>query len=440
MFQRKRKVFWPILLLAIVFAAGCSGPPSAPADQSTGPSSSPEKKDPIKIGAIFPLSGSLALLGTESFEAADLARKIVNEQGGVNGRPVEFIKADAPDATAAANEANRLISKEGVKLIIGTYASGLALAAAPVVERNGVVYYELIASSDKLNQQGFRYVFRVNDNSTKLGTAAVDFVEEALAPRLQIEPEKLKLAVIFEDGAFGTAAAEIVKSRALQSGINLVAYENYKATSVDLSSLVLKLKEVNPDVIIAPSYVNDAVLFQKQAKQYDLNPKAFIGITAGYGLPDLAENLGKDANGIFVVEAPAMVNPEALTEDARKLDEEFRKRWQEMKGRDPAGHAYRGFSGTYALLTQILPNAASVEDSEAIREALLKADIPEGSLPNGWGIKFLPEIDPNAGLNERSFAAIQQWQDEKLVMVWPEKYATTEIKDVPLPPWKDRNK
>lgn len=430
--MRKRGlgIVWAIFLSMIVALSGCSGATPTSDDQ--------EKKGPIKIGTIFPLSGPLALLGTESFEAADLARQIVNEKGGVNGRPVEFVKADAPDATAAANEANRLISKEGVQVIIGTYASGLSLAAAPVAERNGVVYLEVIASSDKVNQQGYRYVFRTNENSTKLGTAAVDFIREELAPRLKLEPKDVKIAVIFEDGAFGSAVAEVVESHAVVNGMNVLAYESYKATSVDLSSLVLKLKAVNPDVIIAASYLNDAVLFQKQAKQYDLNPKAFVGITAGYGLPDLAENLGEYVNGIFVVEAPAMVNPEAITEEARKIDEEFRKRWKEKKGREPAGHAYRAFSGTYAFLTQILPKAKSLDDAEAIREALLSADIPEGSLPNGWGIRFLPENSPNAGFNERSFAAVQQWQDKKLVMVWPKKLATAEIKDVPLPPWKNR--
>lgn len=420
-----------VLILFTLTFSGCSS--NEPASSENG-----GNNDPIRIGAIFPLSGPLALLGTESFEAADLARKMVNEQGGVNGRQVEFIKADAPDSTAGANEANRLITKEGVKMIIGTYSSGIALASTPVAERNGIPYLELVAGSDKVNQQGFKYVFRSNENASNLGGQAVDFAANTLAPKLGISKGDLKVAIIHEDGAFGTSVANAVKKRAEVLNVPVVIFEDYSANSVDLSSLILKLKEANPDVVIATSYLNDAVLFIKQAKQYDFNSKAIIGTSAGYGLPDLAQNLGNDVDGIFVTEAPALVNPNGLSDEAKKLDAEFRKRWNELKGRDPAGHAYRAFSGTYALLTKVLPNATSVDDPEAIRKALLAVDLPKGSLPNGWGLKFLGPDDPNAGLNERRFAGVQQWQDGSLHMVAPEDLATVEVKNVPLKNWKDR--
>jgi branched-chain amino acid transport system substrate-binding protein len=424
-----------LLLAGIPVLTACSSGKDASPQTEGGNQSTPE---PIKIGAIFPLSGSLALLGTESFEAADLARKMVNENGGVNGRHVEFVKADAPDATAAANEANRLITKEKVKMIIGTYSSGLSLAAIPVAERNEIPYLELVAGSDKINQQGFKYVFRSNENATDLGSTAVDFAVEVLAPKLNIDKKDLKVAVIHEDGAFGVSVAEAVKKRADEIGLSLAAYDNYQASSVDLSSLVLKLKDLNPDIVIATSYVNDAVLFIKQSKQYDFNPKAIIGTSAGYGLPDLADSLGGAVDGIFVTEAPALVNSQGLSEEAKKLDEEFRKRWKELKGREPVGHAYRAFSGTYALLTEILPKAQSVDDPKSIREAFLAVDLPKGSLPNGWGLKFLGENDPNAGLNEYRFAGVQQWINGSLQMVWPNDLATVEVTNVPLPAWKDR--
>ncbi|HSB04676.1 MAG TPA: ABC transporter substrate-binding protein, partial [Thermodesulfobacteriota bacterium] len=109
----------------------------------------------VKIGTIFPLTGPLALLGNESFEASDLAREMVNEKfGGVWGKKVAYVKADAPDPTSGTNEANRLITQENMKVLMGTYSSSISLAASAVAERNKVIYLEVIAASDEINQRG----------------------------------------------------------------------------------------------------------------------------------------------------------------------------------------------------------------------------------------------------------------------------------------------
>ena len=390
----------------------------------------------IKIGTIFPLTGPLALLGNESFEASDLAREMVNEKfGGVWGKKVVFVKTDAPDPTSGANEANRLITHEGMKILIGTYSSSISLAASAVAERNKVIFLEVIAASDEINQRGHKYTFRTNENASDLGGTAAVFASEVVGKELKIDPKKLKLAIIHEDSAFGTSVGKGVKRTADKLGLNVVAFDNYKATSVDLSSLVLRLKSLNPDVIISTSYINDAVLLWKTCKQLGLRPKAFIGTSAGHGLPDFARILGPDSEGVFASEAPAMVNPAALSDKAKALDKEFRDRWMTKKGRLPAGHAYRAFTGTWVLFTEVLPKAGAM-DPEKIRQAFLKVDLPYGSLPHGLGVKYAPPEDPNAGLNERRIAGVQQWQDGKILQVWPEKLAVKKWTAIPLPPWK----
>ena len=390
----------------------------------------------VKIGTIFPLTGPLALLGNESFEASDLAREMVNEKfGGVWGKKVAFIKADAPDPTSGTNEANRLITQENMKILIGTYSSSISLAASAVAERNKVIYLEVIAASDEINQRGHRYTFRTNENASDLGAAASTFAAEVVGTELKIDPKKLRVGIVHEDSAFGTSVGRGVKRAADKLGLNVLAFDNYKATSVDLSSLVLRLKALTPDVIIATSYINDAVLLWKTCKQLGLRPKAFIGTSAGHGLPDFARILGPDSEGVFASEAPALVNPNGLNDKARALDKEFRERWMAKKGRLPAGHAYRAFTGTWVLLTEVLPKAGSM-DPEKIRQAFLQVDLPYGSLPNGLGVKYLPPEDPNAGLNARRLAGVQQWQDGKIYQVWPKNLATKKWIDIPLPPWK----
>jgi len=390
----------------------------------------------VKIGTIFPLTGPLALLGNESLEAADLAREMVNEKfGGVWGKKVVFVKADAPDATSGTNEANRLITHDNLKILIGTYSSSISLAASAVAERNKVIYLEVIAASDEINQRGYKYIFRTNENASDLGGAAANFAAEVVASELRIDPKKLRTAIIHEDSAFGTSVGRGGKRTADKLGLNVLTFDNYRAISVDLSSLVLRLKALNPDVIIATSYINDAVLLWKTCKQLGLRPKAFIGTSAGHGIPDFARILGPDSEGVFASEAPALVNPDSLNEKAKTLDKEFRERWNAKKGRLPAGHAYRAFTGTWVLLTEVLPKAGSM-DTEKIREAFLHVDMPFGSLVNGLGVKYLPPEDPNAGLNARRLAGVQQWQEGRIYQVWPSNLATKKWTNIPLPAWK----
>ena len=390
----------------------------------------------VKIGTIFPLTGPLALLGNESFEASDLAREMVNEKfGGVWGKKVVFVKTDAPDPTSGTNEANRLITQDNLKVLIGTYSSGISLAASAVAERNKVIFLEVIASSDEINQRGHKYTFRTNESASDLGGSAVVFASEVVGRELKIEPKKLRVVIVHEDSAYGTSVGKGVRKTADRLGLNVLADDNYKATSVDLSSLVLRYRALTPDVIIATSYINDAVLFWKTCKQLGLRPKALIGTSAGYGIPDFARMLGPESEGVFTSEAPALVNPAALTDKARALDKEFRERWMAKKGRLPAGHAYRAFTGTWVLLTEVLPKAGAM-DPEKIRQAFLKVDLPYGSLPHGLGVKYLPPDDPNAGLNERRIAGIQQWQGGNIVQVWPDKLATKKWIEIPLSPWK----
>src|ERR1017187_6906840 len=63
--------------------------------------------DDIKVGALFPLSGPMALLGNEAYKAAQVAREMINEGGGVLGKQVSFATADAADPTSANAEATR---------------------------------------------------------------------------------------------------------------------------------------------------------------------------------------------------------------------------------------------------------------------------------------------------------------------------------------------
>jgi len=126
---------------------------------------SAQTTDSIKVGTLFPLSGPMALLGNEAFQAAQVAREMINERGGVLGKQVTFATADAPDPNSANAEATRLIIREKVSVIAGSYASSLALAASEVAEREGVLYWETVAVADKITQRKYKNVVRLTFNA-----------------------------------------------------------------------------------------------------------------------------------------------------------------------------------------------------------------------------------------------------------------------------------
>ena len=86
-------------------------------------------QDVIKIGVLYPLSGSMALLGTHASNGTELATAIINERGGIQGKKIVLVKADVPTAEAARSETERLISVEKLKLLLGTYSSSLSYVA-----------------------------------------------------------------------------------------------------------------------------------------------------------------------------------------------------------------------------------------------------------------------------------------------------------------------
>ncbi|MDR1546547.1 MAG: ABC transporter substrate-binding protein [Deltaproteobacteria bacterium] len=391
----------------------------------------------IRLGTIFPMTGNMAFGGNEGFTGTDIAREIINERGGINGKRIVFVKADAPDQTAATNEMNRLISKERLKLVIGSYSSAIAYTASAVAERNRVVFWENHGVADDIVRRGFKYLFKTNINATGTGGGASTFAAKYLAPKLGIPVDQLKVGIVWEDGTYGSSVGRGITALAKQNGLKIVANESYSTKSADLSPVVLKLRSAHPDVLLAAGIGSDAILFWKQARDLDLNVKAVVAASGGWGVLNFAQNLGSSAEGVFSSDFPTDVNPRALTPESAELQKEFVKRFVAIRGSRPTGKAYLAFAGTILLFQHVLPKADSL-DQDQVRAAALALDLPEGSMVNGCGCKFEPPDSPEAGFNSRSFSVVLQWQKGEVEVVWPDKYANFEPILVPLPAWSAR--
>lgn len=410
------------MVIAVMFACAASFLNGAPAESAD-----------IVIGALYPLTGSLAIQGTLAFNGADIAREMVNEKGGVWGNKVVFEKVDAPDPAAATSQAERVINQKKVKLVIGSYSSSISIAASAVCERNKVVWAEQGGMSVNVTNRGFKYTFRATPNTDQVGIGAADLLSNQIASALGMKPAEMKVALIHEDSAFGTGVMDAFSKRASELGLKVIIKEPYSAKSTDLAPLVLKLKGAAPDVIIATQYLNDEILFWKQARELDLNVKAFIGSGGTVGMTDYRQAVGATSEGVLEVDGPSTDIKDKLDPKQRALVDEFLKRFKARTGSDqPPSPATNGFFSTSLLLTEVLPKAGSM-DPDKIRNAYMSLDIPAGKTPMGFGVKFGAD-----GQNERTFMIVRQWQGDKFMVVAPNEWANAKTCCVPLKPWTKR--
>jgi len=395
----------------------------------------------IRIGVLLPLTGPLAKNGLENWEAMQIARDMINERGGINGRKVEYLQGDANTPNAAISETERLITKDGIKITTGSFASPIAIAVSQAAERHGVFHWETTGAAEIITRRGFKHTFQVGAPARKYGQAAVDFIVDDLAKRLNKPVNALKIALLWENRAFGKSVGDGIRAYTQSKGIKLAYDEGYDQTATDMTPIVQKLKDVAPDIVIAISFPNDAILFQRKAKELDFNVAAFIGVSAGYSSPDLRESIGDSVNGIFVADFPPKVNAAVLAPETRKVAEEFYRRYEAKMKRPPAGHAAAGFSAIWALFTDVLPKAKTFEPDE-LRDIALKLDLPVGSLVNGSGIKFTnfdwPDDPKDAGQNLRASIGVWQWTKAGNEQVLPAELATKPPIMVPLPDWSKR--
>lgn len=410
--------------LLLTTTLGCSG---GGEDSSGNGSDGKTTSEPIKVGTLFPRSGNIAMLGEQAWRGAEIARQIVNEAGGVNGREVVFVDADAPNSQAAATETERLISQQGVRVIIGSLTSGNALAASAVTERNGVVLWETSGISDEITAKGYKYLFRTCDRGSDRGRQAMRVIAELIAPKLGVPVNELRVAIVNEDSSYGEAQMGGAKEEAEKLGINIVAHESYSSSATDLSAMVLRLKEAKPDVIFAVGYINDATLFWDQAKQYGLQVKALVGGGAGYTDPQFGKVEGERANGVLAIDMPTNIGLDKYRlEENRQVAEKFRSMYLKQFGGDKAPlSAEVGFMGAYVLLHDVLPKAGS-DDPDKIVEAAKSIHIEETVM--GWPVVF-----DETGQNVEAKPVAYQWKDQKTYLVWPSKWADKEVEDIPLP-------
>ncbi len=395
----------------------------------------------VKIGVIYDYTGPFAAGGSQ---AAALGTKIaidmINERGGVEGYKIVPIYADAQSkADVAINEATRLLEQEKVHLVMGVYSSAHCVPMAQKVDAaKQFMWANVCTASSVFKGKNLQYVFRPQVHSDQFGAASCNLLNETAKSKFHKDPKDLKVAILYEDGPYGTGVATANEETCKKFGMQIVLKEGYSAAAPDLSSLVTKLRRARADVILHAGYNPDITLFWRQAREQGLKWAALIGHGAGYSQYDkLRDSLGKDSEFIASVDpAPAqLLNPKSLAPGLSKLIDEMVKRYKaETKADTVPPHVSMGFNQTWIFLTDVLPRAIKKFggiDPEALRKAALATDIPEGGTIQGYGVKFYPPGSEMSGQNERSSPVVMQYIGGKTEIVWPARLRTAE----PVLPW-----
>jgi branched-chain amino acid transport system substrate-binding protein len=396
-------------------------------------------KGEYKIGVLEPLTGNLAFEGKRHLEGYEMMRDLINERfGGVMGKKLVLVVGDAVDPTAAASETSRLITREGVKIVTGTYSSTLCGAASQAAARNNAIYWETSCVEPRFTQRGLKNVFRTEIDGAGFGWYNIGFIANYLAPRIGKKPNELRVAFLSEDSSYGQGVTEPARQRAKQEfGMQEVSAEYYAfATTNDFTPIVLKLKQANPDIVHHIARGQDAVLFWRAAREQDFRFKALVHAGAtGYGSPDFGKALGPDGNGPFALLEPGPgFLVEKLRPEGQRIEKAFREYVKQKTGlASPSGGHQLAGAGLWLL--KLVLDAAKTDQLEEFRKAVVAMDLPVGSSVNGWGAKF---ADNGQNANERVQHYMLQWQRGELVTIWPEEFTTKRAKWLPLGAWDQR--
>ena len=365
----------------------------------------------IKIGAVNPYSGPLALYGTEVTRGYELAVDKVNAAGGLLGRKVELIRGDAGTAQQGIATVEQLVTKDKVDMFVGTYISAISLTASDAALRYNKLYWETNAVAQILTDRGLPNFIRSGPDGGAFAVTSVATVRNLIAPALKKEMKDLKVWIEHEDSIYGTSIAQGQKRMLEAFGTKVVGVGAHSARTIDLTDTVLRAKQANPDILIQTGYVPDGNLLMRTARDQGFKPAAMLWVGTG-DTPETLQALGAASlEGVLVVGYPR----NDITDTFGPGNKAYLAAYRAKYNTDPiAPQGMAAYSGMQILFEAV--RAAGSVDMEKVRAAAAKLDKPDNSYASGFGAKF----DKNFQ-NVRAQFTTSQWQAGKMVTTFPKE-------------------
>ncbi len=307
----------------------------------------------VKIGVFLPLTGQNAFGGQLELEGVQLAAK---ENPTVLGKKVElFVVDNKSDKVEAANAVKRLVDKEKVQAIIGSYGSSLAMAGGEVSEKAGIPQVGT-SCTNPLVTQGKKYIFRVCFIDPYQGAGAATYAYKTLG---------LKKAAMLVDLAsdYSVGLSKFFSKSFTKLGGQVVATLNYQSGDQDFTAQLTKIISEKPDVLFIPSYFAEGAIIMKQAKELGATFKIMGGDAMDN--PKITDIGGAAVEGFVHTTFPYDPSMKNMTEMAKK----FTAAWKaQYPNKELNVNAALGYDAYMIILDAI--TRAGKADPESIAKAL----------------------------------------------------------------------
>ncbi len=387
-----------------------------------------EKVDEVRIGAVFPLTGSGAEMGRTAKRGIDIMVREFNNTGGINnlgGAKLRIIYGDnrsIPDVSRSEGE--RLVRLEDVRILLGAHPSGLTVPLTDAAERLKTPHVVCGGVVDMLTERGYKYIFRQALKSSWAWRDIAAFLH-ALGQKYNV-PIKT-IAIVHEDSDWGQGASKRMYIECEKLGIRPVLHEGYPSEAPDLTPLVIKLKGLNADAIMMYTYIPDGIQLTKLMAQYKVSTKAWLGGGGGMVDPGYLKAVGSLSDHMMSASVWA---PDLASKIARVkiINDLYVKEYGVYMG-EAAGYTTIAMD----IVKDALERTKSIE-REDIRIALAGTKLKLGDTNAPYPISFDKD-----GQNPDATVIMCQMKDAQMNTVYPFAFANPNHKLVfPFPPWDKR--
>ena len=353
---KKVILFTLVLTLLVSPLVGCnSGGKDGGNDGGNDDGNGAATGEPIVIGAFGPLSGGAAMVGDTMMKGIELAVKEYNDEGGINGRPIELIKEDDEQNPAKAVSAvNKLVHSDNVLAVIGTVNSSATLASMEVTQEAKIPQITPISSNTSITHLGNPYIFRLQISDENQAGEITRYAINELGFK--------RIGVMYQNDDFGTGGKDVVVQVLKDAGIEPIAVESFVPDAKDMTSQLLKIQEGDPEAIIMWTMYQQGALIARQVKQLGMD----IQLMGGGGLTNqkIIELAGDAVYGLL--------NTQPFFPDESKASDkaaEFIANYKEAYGILPDSNAAMAYDSMLTL-GEALKNCGDNVTSEEITNQL----------------------------------------------------------------------
>lgn len=317
----------------------------------------------LKVGLVVPLSGPSARWGGFASHGAELAQKQINAAGGVGGKPIELLKGDSQGTPVeAVSAARRLISQDGVNVILGDIASSATIALQPVVEDAKVVLLNGASSNPDITYKagvgGFKYTFRSYPTDELRARVIIQYAAEKRGIT--------KYAVLSVDNDYGRGAIAFSKKYLPEFKAAILSEDYYKDDETDFRPVLSRIKTLGVQSILMYGLPDTTRLIVRQMLELGLAGKVTLAGNGEFTYPDTIKVAPSVLNG--AIEAAAW-SPDLASPRSQKFVADYKAAYGTEV---PNVHSYTHWEALYLLAAAA--RSATGGGPEALRAALEKVD------------------------------------------------------------------